>query len=190
MIVSHKLKFIFIHVHRTAGIAFSNTLRQSLVNHFEIYVQHSNAKSTSLDIQGELADYFVFGFTRNPWQRILSWYSLIHHADPLGVEEERLRLEEFIASDAAIDPQQSFFYNSLDYFTNDEGNLISDTIYRYENLADSIKEFSSKFDLYMGRMPVLNESQKKNYREYFTDKSRQLISEKCHKDIEYFGYHF
>jgi hypothetical protein len=45
MIISHDLKLIFIHVHRTGGTAFSNILKQELKQNFEVLPQHNNIKT-------------------------------------------------------------------------------------------------------------------------------------------------
>ena len=78
MIISHNLKIIFIHVHRTGGSSLINLLKSQLGNHIEILSQHGNARTSESYLLEKHKDYYIFGFTRNPWDRILSWYSLIH----------------------------------------------------------------------------------------------------------------
>ncbi|PKH52291.1 hypothetical protein CXF68_17025 [Tenacibaculum sp. Bg11-29] len=189
MIISHKKKLIFIHTHRTAGTSFSNILRQNLDDNFETFSQHSNAMTVSSDLFDNYNDYYKFGFTRNPWERIFSWYSLIQLNNRKSLAEERIRFEKFIECDHASDFGSSFFhYNSLDYFTNKKGKLIADNIFRYENLNNEIRTIVNKFNIQLTEIPHVNAASPKDYKAFYTDKSHYLIAEKCKKDIEYFNY--
>jgi len=191
MIIAHNLKLIFIHVQRTGGTALSNILRQKLGGNFDILSQHHNAKTLDTIFLENYSDYYTFGFTRNPWSRILSWYSLIHFNNQKSLVEERKRFEEFIELDFAADFTTQFFhYNSLDYFSNKEGKLIVDKIFHYENLENEIRVLFNQFNLPLTEIPLINETNPKNYKDYYTDKSRSLIAQKCKKDIEYFNYNF
>ena len=191
MIISHNLKIIFIHVHRTAGTSFSNILRQNLTDNFVVLSQHNNIMTLETSFLEKHNDYYIFGFTRNPWERILSWYSLIKMNDKKSLPVERERFEKFIESDSASDFTTHFFhYNSLDYFTNKEGKLMANQIFRYENLDNEVRALFNQFNLPLTEIPVMNKTSTKNYKEYYTDKSLGLIAEKCKKDIEYFNYKF
>jgi hypothetical protein len=60
MIISHDLKFIFIHVNRTAGTTLKNLLRENFMGNFEVFPQHSHARtSESIEIT-KYNDYFIF----------------------------------------------------------------------------------------------------------------------------------
>lgn len=191
MIISHDLKVIFIHVHRTGGTALTNILRQKSGHDFKVLSQHSNAKTVETSFFEKHPDYFTFGFTRNPWDRILSWYSLIHFKDQKSIAEERIRFEKFIESNSAADFSAQFFhYNSLDYFTNKEGEIIADKIFKYEHFQDEIRTLLNQFNIHLTEIPLVNQPLPKHYKDYYTDKSRSLIAQKCKKDIEYFNYSF
>jgi hypothetical protein len=191
MIILHTKKLIFIHVHRTGGTSFSNILRQNLDDNVEIFSQHSNAMSLSTDLIDYYNDYYKFGFTRNPWERIFSWYSLIQLNNQISLVEERMRFEKFIECDHASDFSSPFFhYNSLDYFTNEKGRLLADKIYRYEDFNNEIRTIVNKFNLQLTAIPHVNVASPKDYKAYYTDKSRNLIALKCKKDIEFFNYTF
>lgn len=191
MVLSHSLKFIFIHVHRTGGTALTSLLKNKLDNKLDVLCQHGNARTPHSYLLEIHKEYYTFGFTRNPWKRMLSWYSLIHKNDPKNLAEERKRFEKFIELDAASDFTTPFFhYNSIDYFTNEKGALKVDKIFRYENLEEATIELFNRFGFPFTGIPSINETPAKNFREYYTNKSQQLIAEKCKKDIEYFNYTF
>ena len=123
MIISDYLRSIFIHVHRTGGTTISNLLKCHLDKDNIYQTQHGNAKTSESKFLDQYSDYYTFGFTRNPYERILSWYSLLHQNQPKSLTEERKRFESFLESDAASDfSTQYFHYNSIDYFTNSREN--------------------------------------------------------------------
>ncbi|MFT5823549.1 MAG: hypothetical protein ACI8ZM_004811 [Crocinitomix sp.] len=191
MLISHKLKMIFIHVQRTGGTTFSNIIREKILTKSNDHCQHSNSRTLNSTFFEKHKDYYTFGFTRNPWDRILSWYSFIHFNDQKSLPEERKRFEEFLELDAAADfTKQTFHYNSLDYFTTKKGELIVDKIFHYENMENNIGVLLNQFNLPLTEIPIMNETSKKDYKDYYTDKSRNLIAQKCKKDIAYFNYIF
>lgn len=191
MTISHPKKFIFVHVHRTGGTTVTNLLKNLLGDRMEIISEHGNARTYEGKLLAEFQDYFRFGFTRNPWMRMLSWYSLIHRNDLKTLSEERRRLEEFIELDLASDfTTGEFHYNSIDYFSNGESEILVDSIFHFENFKTAISEITRELGLPDIQIPLINETQIKNYQEFYTDKCRDLIARKCAKDIEYFGYSF
>lgn len=191
MVISHKLKTIFIHAHRTAGTTCSNILMRKSVGHLQLLTPHTNARTVKPQFFEQYADYFTFGFARNPWARMASWYFLIHFRDQKSVSEEKRRLEEFLEKDWALDfTTQYFHYNCLDYFTNKNGELVVDKIFHYENFDAEVALLLRQLHLSPIRIPVYNQSKVLSYKWYYTDKSRSLVAEKCKKDIQYFDYKF
>lgn len=191
MIVSHFKKLIFIHVHRTGGTSFTNVLRERIPDCTELHTQHSNAMTVDASFFETYSNYYTIGFTRNPWERILSWYSLIHFNDQKSINEERIRFENFIENDLAADfTDHSFHYNSLDYFTDKNGVSVADRIFRFDNLHNEIQTIANDLNLQFTEIPVTNTTNKKDYRDYYTQKSKLLIAQKCKKDIDYFNYTF
>lgn len=191
MIVSHSKKLIFIHVHRTAGTSFSNMLRQHLGGDMEEFSQHSNAKTLDHDLFENYHDYYKFGFVRNPWERIFSWFALIHGNKQQPFAQARINFENFLEDDQASDFSTNFFhYNALDYFTNHKGELIVDYIGRYENLNNEINTILNQFNFPLTEIPHVNVASPKDYKRFYRDKSHDLIAEKCKKDIAYFNYRF
>ena len=191
MIISHNLKIIFIHVHRTGGSSLINLLKSQLGNHFEILSQHGNARTSEAYLLEKHKDYYIFGFTRNPWDRILSWYSLIHKNDQKSLALEKKRFERFIELDYASDfTTQQFHYNTLDYFSNKKGALKVDEIFRYENFENEIGKLMGKLNLSKTEISKINNTTPKIFQDFYTQNSKDLIAEKCRKDIEYFNYIF
>ncbi len=191
MTISHDLKLIFIHVHRTGGSTIRNLLKQELGSKIENISQHGNAMSSESVFLEKHADYFRFGFVRNPWDRLLSWYSLINKWDPLNIELERLRFEEFLELDLSAKQGDDFFhYNQLDYFPLLNDSLNSIKIYRYEKFEDETNEIFGLLGHPLKKIPITNNTSIKDYKDFYTERSKELVKQKCHKDITYFKYSF
>lgn len=192
MIISYLIKTIFIHVHRTGGSSMINMLKRALPpEQVDIVAQHGNAQTEDAAIFTNFPDYFKFGFVRNPWDRMLSWYSLRNKWNPpVDLETNRKQFEEFLESDMAFQGDDSFHYNQLDYFANVAHDLDQVTIYRYEKYNEEVKKIAKKLDITIKEIPQVNETTPKDYRDYYTEKSKALIEEKCARDIAHFGYSF
>jgi hypothetical protein len=116
---------------------------------------------------------------------------LIHLNDQKSINEERIRFENFIENDLAANfADHSFHYNSLDYFINKNGESVVNRIFRFDNLHQEIQTITNDLDLQLTEIPVANTTTKKDYRDYYTQKSKFLIAQKCKKDIDYFSYTF
>jgi len=191
MLISHRLQIIGIHPHRTGGTTLFSLLKGCLGADVDILSEHGNAKSSEASLLKEYKDYFIFGFVRNPWDRLLSWYFLIYGKTEIELSEHRINFEKIIELDEFVGPSDPFFhYNQLDFFTNDKGEMLANKLYRFENFSEDIKELFSSLDIPQQEIPTNNPTFKRDSRDYYTDKSIELVREKCKKDIEYFGYTF
>lgn len=80
--VSDSHRFLFVHVQKTGG----NTVERHLAEHVTDLrpvkglggagPRHAPLRRM-LRIEPQLADYYVFGFVRDPWERMVSWWSMI-----------------------------------------------------------------------------------------------------------------
>jgi len=72
MLISHRSKFVFIHIHRTGGTTITNLLKIALGNKLIALGQHENVATSEEKRLETLSKYLIFGFVRNPWDRLLS----------------------------------------------------------------------------------------------------------------------
>lgn len=191
MFYSHHQKFIFIHIHRTGGTTLVNLLRHEIGNKLHCVSQHGNVLSEEVELLQKYPDYRVISIVRNPWDRLLSWYALFHKWNPQDLDTERKKLEQFLKTDEAIAlAEGSFHYNQLEYLTSPYRSLEELLLYPFEDFEASVKTFFDELQLPLFEIPVLNNTAKKNYQDYYTEKSKALVAEKCAKDIAYFNYSF
>ena len=192
MIISHKYKTIFIHVHRTGGTTIGNLLIEEMGTKVETISQHGNAKTEESALLEAHPNYFTFGFVRNPWDRLLSWYSRLYEpADTkIGIKETRRDFEAFLIGLAKNDHDDAFHMNQLDYFTDKNGKPHFDKIGRFESFETDVIDIFETLGHDIHRIPKLNVTSEKRYQDYYTDVAQKTISEACRGDIAQFGYQF
>lgn len=220
MLISHKYKFIFIHIQKTGGSSIEIALRklddnaQNEIAHHDdpndrLVGRHRFASDIKEYVGPEIWNsYFKFAFVRNPWARLVSWYNMIAtrgpHVDTINkhrlwryVLDNSHNLETFIKNCTGIvrEPygeKRSCFFNQIDYLTDHNGNIIVDYIGQYEHLTSSFNEVIRR--LTKGtttiELPHRNRFGHRHYSRYYTDETRDIVSERFKRDIEMFGYKF
>src|SRR5918997_811826 len=167
VLVSHSRKLVFVHIQKTGGDTISRLLSDSVPDIFRLNAKHGFAVDAVKDLK-HWNEYFKFAFVRNPWDRLVSWYSMIRDAQTIRwnqalvnrrkrshlrqTRENKLwryvldnssTFEEFIVNctdEIEVDRGvfYSFTYNQLDYITNTKGDLLVDFIGRFENLGSDL----------------------------------------------------
>jgi len=195
--------WIFVHVQKTGG----NSLREALGGDIFDPRKHFLARELR-DVYGRPTwdASFKFGFVRNPWDRLVSWWSLIdnarHYIDPARppnkffsyVLTHARSFEEFLlrCGDEIVDSdgRKNIFRNQLDYLTDDAGAVIVDFIGRFERLQEDFDEINRR----LGRAPVMlartNASVHAVYTECYTPATAEIVARRYARDIEQFGYRF
>lgn len=84
--------------------------------------------------------------------------------------------------------------NQLDGLTDLEGNVIVDEILKLEELSERWASLQSTIRAKTGKEPQnppnLNKTHRGDYREYYTEETRDIVGRLFRKDIDYFGYTF
>ena len=127
-------------------------------------------------------EYYKFSFERNPWDRQVSFF---HYKN--RDKTNPASFETFLAK-----PQKSYVENYDLYSIDDE--IALDFIGKYENLEDDFKCVMGKLgidkEVILPFANVGKKSTAKSYRDYYDDKSRQLIADWYRREIKYFDYEF
>ena len=191
--ISHKYKFIFVHINKTAGTSIDETLQC----HCENYNKHESLRE--LKEQALSNDYFKFTFVRNSWDRFISLYKFRVKTNQTGLGENPIPFKD---CSKKIYHKDSKYYNisgerqrlmlstQLDWITDGSGNIALDFIGRFENLQEDFNTICDKIGIPQQQLPHRNKTEHKHYTEYYNDETRQIVAEKYAKDIEYFGYEF
>ena len=191
-LISDSHKFVFIHIPKTGGTSIKAVLTPlSSPTYLEKRADNKHLTVNELETsfpKMKSESYFSFAFIRNPWDRLLSFYSYKlenpFHDDYIDV----LKLGSF---EAFIDNQHKTGRISQSRFICDfEGNQILDFIGRFETLRDDFNGVCDIIGLDQPNLPHKNSSDHKTYRDAISPKARSMIELYCQDDIERFGYRF
>ncbi len=69
-------KFAFIHVQKTGGSSIDE-LSRATVPDIERYGPRHMGVRHARKVLYNWSDYYSFAFVRNPWERLVSWYSMV-----------------------------------------------------------------------------------------------------------------
>jgi hypothetical protein len=215
VLISHSHKFIFIHIVKAAGSSVNASLTpyaqvahmyllNKIFRHLHLplgvlpakyrplpYPVHIWARRLRDQIPREQFDtYFKFTFTRNPWD----WQVSLYH---WYVDHPEHCLHETIKDMSFSDyvewrSQTPIQYYQKDYVTDEKGRLIIDFVGKFENLradfADICERLGIKTDLHGWNITASRAG--RDYRAYYTDRSREIIGGLYKRDVEFFEYSF
>lgn len=207
MLFSRQRKFVFIHNQKTGGVSISHFLNALVTDLESLWPEHGYASDGIARLGREEWDRcYSFGFVRNPWARLASWYSMIVERPRIGAADLWWRyvransngFEEFVlkCTDVIEERRGELCYrrsavtNQLDYFTDADGRIATSFIGRYESLERDFGQVERALGLPVLPLPRSNPSAKKDYREFYTDRTRELVAERFARDIAHFGYTF
>jgi hypothetical protein len=212
--ISHKHKFIFIHIPKCAGTSLTNLFfkdydldwkKPNYEIHYgwcpkrKIHMQHATPLEL-LDlglIDKDIWDsYYKFTVVRNPWSRAHSDYfwlmktrkikdSFQNYINKRGEFEEILR------------DRESFFYRgdhltSQSSYLDTEKNSKIDKIIKFENISKGVKQVLEDLKLPNWGIPHTNKGKKqyKHYSDFYTNTNKKLVELKYKDDIKILKYKF
>ena len=186
-------KCIFVHIPKTAGTSVTDALfgtprpRHRPLQWYEA-------------MEPELyKEYFKFAFVRNPWDRLVSGYHYVVNKKPKKQSEiewinffkgfdsfddfvTRWLNEENIERHILTLPQHRFVINKF-------GMLGLDFVGRYETLQKDFPYVCERLGVAC-ELPYENKAPRKEFRNYYTSQTRDIVAKVYTKDIEMFGYDF
>ena len=201
--ISADRRWIFVHVQRTGG----NTVRSALGVESNDAHKHFLARELK-QVYGEAAwaDCFKFAFVRNPWDRLVSWWSLIDNGrDSSGaspppnnffgyVLQHASSFEQFISccTDEIVDGdgRKHIFRNQIDYLVDEDSTVMVDFIGRFEHLQEDFDKVVARLERGRIELPRLNASRHSDYADYYTAATADAVRRHYARDIEIFGYRF
>lgn len=206
MIISDKYQFIFVHIPKSGGTSCGTTLSQILdqkdKTHWAVSktTKHETLKQVKDRFEQKrwwlfrkkFDNYFKFGFVRNPWCRMVSFY---HYLKKTEVKPEIKQITSFEHFITEMGQQKEWIIKlysmqpQLNFLIDNDGKVIADFVGRYERLEEDFNKVCFRLKLKL-RLPHLNASSHCAYQEYYNEKTKNLVKQKFLKDIEYFDYTF
>ncbi|WP_100655931.1 sulfotransferase family 2 domain-containing protein [Alteromonas flava] len=210
MLLSINHSLLFVHIQKTAGTSLTRFLKQEICDLEAFLRPHDPLRFAQEKMGAEFERYTKVGFVRNPFDRLVSWYSMITESGRLLSDYEMQKnpgynkiwqtvlsqsstFEEFIfnCSDATDrSGWKPFLYNQTDYLKTADGNIGADFIGRFENLSRDVERLCKIKGLTLVSLPHINKSSHTDYRKYYSEEMRTIIEERFAEDLEYFGYEF
>ena len=186
-------KCVFIHIPKTAGF----TIRNGIFNgDYEGPVFKS--------LPEDWNSYFKFTFVRNPYDRLVSAWKMFangmentewayNNSPLLGVN-----FYDFLkmATDNSIDyDSRKDIYSVLRHHTLPQVHPYhcfqsADFIGKFENLESDIQKVTKKIGLRNYKIEHLNKTSRKSYKEYYDEKTYELVTTNYKEELDKFGYIF
>lgn len=175
MYISPSRKIGFVHIQKTGGSTIEFILSKHISDFQNVGSKHSTVREAARKIDN-WDTYFSFTFVRNPWDRLVSWYSMIEEAGQIKLIDtiksrrnfmryKRARqwsswkevirktnsFDKFVRSlsEISITPsgQPKFARNQLDYLLDEHGNISVDFIGRLENFQADVETLLEKIEI-------------------------------------------
>ena len=201
--ISKNPQFIFIHVAKCAGTSLNTALSK-------IGAKPTGHKHILSFSQAKIEDYYTFAFVRNPWDRAVSRFFYRQKkaiknpkSDRLKVylngtfEESLLNPEKYTINQRAkckhlknLNKLYGSHENCIDWISNDSGKIIVDFVGRFENLEEDFLKVQSVLGISCSLSHQNSSPRSKNYTEYYTEETKDIISNLYSRDIAAFGYKF
>lgn len=139
--------------------------------------------------------YFSFAFVRNPWD---FWVSLYHHILTVGpVHPEWARVSctrdfrGYMGDYILRRFERRYILNQIDYVVGNDGKLLVNFVGRYEHLLPCFEFSCRQIGIPRCDLPRINTSRRRaDYRTYYDETTKKIVSKVSRNDISAFGYEF
>jgi hypothetical protein len=205
MIISHKYKFIFTAIPKTATHAIRFALRPHLgeedLEQVGLFIKkafpfketagiphgHIKCKEIKPLLTPEIWDnYFKFAIVRNPYDRFVSYCAFTNLNNPDFVKNPQSYMYRALLDKKTH--KSLWFIPQHEYITNEEGELIVDYVGRQEELENSYQHVCEKLNIPFQQLDKINASSHKPYQEYFNDELTEMVYEYYKTDFINFNY--
>lgn len=182
-------RFIFIHINKTGGTSITTAVGIP-------YVRHLIAKEI-INLIGIDAWKSAYKFTviRNPWDKVVSQYKYRVQTNQHQMKDRPISFEDWVTY-TYEKTKNLFYYDSPRMFAphsewlKDFDDCIDiDKIIKFESLEEDFKTISNQLAI-KKKLPHLKKTFKADYRQYYNDKTAQIIADSFKEDIVRFKYQF
>ena len=205
MLYSFQAGVLFVHVSRTGGTSIQACMRTGLNESTNL---GSSAHAPICEARTELGALFdstyKFAIVRNPWDRLVSWFSLISsitlapdldiktHSDPQAQHwnEFDAYLDSALKETCMIDGVERLVMSQFHQLADAQGLLLTNELGRFESLSDDVNRLLRAANLRCPQLKKLNPTNHLHYSRYYSDYGRQLVNELLKDEIENFNYRF
>lgn len=196
-------RWIFVHIQKTGGDSIRTALGVELN---DLHKHRTAAELRAVYGSAAWRDCYKFAFVRNPWDRLVSWWTMIDALRPRFEAGEAFNtfqsyvlnraktFEQFLFNCgdeiADADGRKHIFRNQIDYLSDESGDIIVDFIGRFERLQDDMDQVMRRIGIDRVALPRVNRSEHKSYRDYYSQETAAMVAERYQRDLSVFGYRF
>ena len=186
MRISHKHKFIFIHIPRNAGRSIIVALKEKYPDVRRLAWSHARLKDVRRKVK--LRNYWKVAVVRNPYERMVSLYCFLKQKKRFyetrkGKMKESKDMPEFTEWLLNLG-KKSHNIRTSDTPQYDWIRGYKVKIIRYENLVKDVKK------IFGIKLTMTHKTKHKHYRDYYDERSKAYIERVFKKDLKVFGYEF
>ena len=204
--ISHKHKYIFVHIPKTGGTSIEKALLANeciqlntsssyplfslspmVRNKFKLGTRSCQHWPLAVFNEQKQKNYFCFAVVRNPWAVMGSEYKYNKKHQTKKFRKNGYRnFKEFVRNPTGhryhLKPQHTFINDNIDF------------VGRFEKLQEDfnkvMKMYGSAFHDVPIELPKVNKTNHKPYWEEYDSESRDIVAKCYAKDIDCFGYKF
>jgi hypothetical protein len=210
LLISHRHRFIFIHVPKNAGLSitaalepFADKPERTQLRRFlsllpvkedpkkAFFRWHTTALQLKRKLPAEVFDgYLKFAVVRNPYDRAVSYYHyLVQNAEHHRHEKIRgMTFRDYLEYDAErIARGRS--QTQLSCVADEDGRILVDRILHFESIGPEFAALCRELGLPADALPTVNASKKpEDLSPYADDEARALVERLYSEDFGAFGY--
>ncbi len=214
MILSKGRRFLFLHIPKTGGTAFSLAYEARAMKDDILVGDTPKARArkarlrgiktagrlwkhsafsdlTGLTPEDELAALFTLTLVRNPWDRMVSYYHWLRRQSFAHPAVGLARTHDFSGFLNHPQTQTSLRLWPYDaYLRRSDGSPQPALFVRLEAYADDIAPFERHVGFRLPLIRVNASDRALDWRPHYTDADASLLADLCAQDILRFGYRF
>ena len=215
MIISHKKKFVFIHIYKTGGTTVSEHLKQysrlrekvttfwptskffsAIAIAFKLYdnggkwINGVHKHATAMELREYLGNelyenYFSFCIVRNPYDFLVSLYSFIKNQKK---HPDHQLCNQLTFKEYILKEIKRKTQRQSDFVIDEKGECIVDYIGKTETLQESMNFIFGKLNISRTEIGQKNRSKRKrDYRQYYDDELKEAVYEYFKKATSFNG---
>lgn len=211
MIISHKYRYIFIKVSKTAGTSIQHALWRHhgpedictgvpASRKKGALSSHATAQQIRRTYPQIWNNYFKFGYVRNPWDRVVSYYCMhanINWDDNFSTIRNTFtkKIQQLFKKAARTHTPNTSLFNLFSPFTQIALNnkIAIDCVCRFETLNNDFKNVCEHLNIpYTGLRKTRNNTRvdKRHYSQWYNNDTKNIIATHFSKTITTFEYTF
>jgi hypothetical protein len=214
MILSKRRGFLFIHIPKTGGTAFSLAYEARAMQDDILVGDTPKARARKARLRGlktagrlwkhsavsdlaglvpseDLAALFTLTLVRNPWDRVVSYYHWLRNQTFAHPAVGLARTHDFSGFLNHPQTQTGLRLWPYDaYLRRADGTQQPALFVRLEAYADDIVPFETHVGFRLTLTRINTSDRARDWRPHYSDADASLLADLCATDIARFGYHF